>query len=74
MRLLPEARGFGYSSDRLMGVSSDEENAMGYGMDVETALRDTREAWESGIGWHTSTQRYTALPPWFGVYMAALKP
>ena len=62
-----------YAPDRLMGVSSNERGAMGYDMDIATALRDTREAWGAGVGWHTSTERYIALPAWFSAYMAALK-
>lgn len=61
-----------YPAERYMGVSSDEERAMGYAMDARRAVADTREAWASGIGWHTSTQRYTALPPWFADYVAAV--
>lgn len=62
-----------YPPERLMGVSSDEEHAMGYAMTLDIAIRDTRDAWARGIGWHASTGRYTRLPPWFRAYVAAVK-
>lgn len=49
---------FRYPSDRFMGVSSNEGNAMGYLVDEQRAIEDTREAWERGVGWHTSTTTY----------------
>lgn len=62
-----------YPHDRVMGVSSNEENAMGYAIDEQRAIEDTREAWERGIGWHTSTDRYVELPEWFERYVQALE-
>ena len=64
---------FRYPPERVMGVSSDEENAMGYAMDLDRAVSDTREAWSRGIGWHTSTTRYAQLPPWFRAYVESVK-
>jgi hypothetical protein len=58
---------------RVMGVSSNEENAMMYAVDEQRAIEDTREAWQGGIGWHTSTTRYVELPEWFGRYVSALE-
>lgn len=61
-----------YGADRFMGVSSNEGNAMGYFVDQERAIRDTREAWQAGVGWHTSTNLYIELPGWFTGYMQAI--
>ena len=61
-----------HAPERFMGVSSNEENAMGYFVDGQRAVADTREAWACGIGWHTSTDRYTRLPFWFEDYVAAV--
>ena len=61
-----------YPAERVMGVSSNEENAMGYAIEEQRAIRDTREAWDAGIGWHTSTNLYVELPEWFGRYVSAL--
>lgn len=61
-----------YAPERFMGVSSNEENAMGYRVDLDRALRDTREAWRLGVGWHAATDRYTRLPDWFERYLEAL--
>ena len=58
-----------YAPARFMGVSSNEGNALGYLVDEQRALADTREAWQCGIGWHTSTNRYIELPEWFGSYV-----
>ena len=54
-----------YDRDRFMGISSNEENAMGYVVDAACAAGDAREAWEAGIGWHAATERYIELPEWF---------
>lgn len=60
--------------ETFMGVSSNEEGeAMGYTVDEARAVSDTREAWARGIGWHTSTERYAALPRWFEAYMNAVQ-
>lgn len=59
--------------ETFMGVSSNEENAMGYEMDEERAVADTREAWQRNIGWHTSTELYAELPTWFETYMTAIR-
>jgi hypothetical protein len=62
-----------YPTERVMGVSSNEENAMGYAVDEQRAIEDTRQAWQAGIGWHTSTNRYIELPEWFGRYVSAVE-
>ena len=62
-----------YPADRVMGVSSNEANAMGYVVDEARAIEDTREAWRSGIGWHTSTSGYVELPEWFDGYVSAVR-
>lgn len=62
-----------YPAERVMGVSSNEDNAMGYPIDEQRAIDDTREAWQRGIGWHTSTDRYVDVPEWFGRYVEALR-
>ena len=54
-----------YDRDRFMGISSNEENAMGYVVDEAHAAQDAREAWQACIGWHAATDRYTRLPEWF---------
>jgi hypothetical protein len=64
---------FRYPADRFMGVSSNEGNAMTYVVDRERALADTREAWQRGIGWHTSTDTYIELPEWFAAYHEAVR-
>lgn len=53
-----------YGRERFMGISSNEDNAMGYVVDRARAAADAREAWEAGIGWHGATDRYTTLPEW----------
>jgi hypothetical protein len=61
----------GYPAIRFMGCSSNEPGAyaeLGYTVDGETAVDATREAWDRGIGWHASTDRYTELPAWFSTY------
>jgi hypothetical protein len=62
-----------YDADRFMGVSSNEDDAMGYRVDERRAIEDTRDAWRRGIGWHTSTDRYIKLPDWFDAYSQATK-
>jgi hypothetical protein len=46
---------------------------MGYAVDEQRAVADTREAWKRGIGWHTSTTTYIELPDWFAAYAGAVK-
>ncbi len=60
-----------YPPQRFMGNSSDEHNST-YLMDCEAAVKETTEAWNNGIGWHFSTNRYTALPVWFLDYAFSL--
>jgi hypothetical protein len=62
-----------YDRDRFMGVSSNESDILGYTVDERHAIRDTHEAWQAGIGWHTSTNRYVELPHWFPEYVRAVK-
>ena len=60
-----------YSPDRFMGNSSNEpdlEQHFDYVVEHQAAVRDTREAWAHGIGWHCSTDRYIFLPEWFSKY------
>ena len=64
---------FQYAAERFMGVSRNEENAMGYAVNDGRAIADTREAWRRGIGWHTSTDRYIELPAWFERYIEAVR-
>lgn len=64
-----------YAPERFMGVSSNEPHAverLGYSVTLDTAIRDTREAWQLGIGWHCSADLYTELPAWFAEYYRAL--
>lgn len=63
----------GRPPETFMGVSSNEDFAMGYGVDEQRALADTREAWDQNVGWHTSTDLYRHLPVWFEAYAKALK-
>jgi hypothetical protein len=56
-----------------MGVSSNEEQAMGYEVNEQRAIADTREAWDRNIGWHMSTELYAKLPAWFESYLAAIR-
>lgn len=65
---------FRYPVERFMGVSSNEGQAMGYTVDAQRAVEDTREAWRAGIGWHCSTDCYIGLPEWFGAYIGAVNP
>ena len=61
-----------YDPDRFMSVSSNESDVLGYTVDEQHAIQDTREAWQAGIGWHTSTNRYIELPDWFAAYVQAV--
>jgi hypothetical protein len=61
-----------YPAARFMGVSGNEENAMGYFVDERRAIEDTQEAWRAGIGWHASTDRYTGLADWLERYAEAV--
>jgi hypothetical protein len=63
-----------YPATRFMGISSNDiANVMGYRVDEEASVRDTIEAWQGGIGYHFSTNKYTALEPWFEGYQKALE-
>jgi len=62
-----------YPPERFMGVSSNEERAMGYRVDKARAIADARLAWEAGVGWHTATTRYAEFPMWFDDYVRAGK-
>lgn len=63
-----------YPATRFMGISSNDiANVMGYRVDEESAARDSVEAWQSGIGYHFSTNTYTTLAPWFEEYQKALE-
>ena len=64
---------FRYPAERFMGVSSNEGNAMTYVVDRERAVADTREAWQRGLGWHTSTDKYIEVPEWFADYHEAVR-
>ena len=63
-----------YGAGRFMGVSSNEEGAMGYFVDGRCAVEDAREAWAGGVGWHAATDRYVELPDWFETYIEAVRP
>jgi hypothetical protein len=58
-----------YPPSRFMGVSSNEY--CGQCVGEQNAASKTAEAWNSGIGYHFSTDRYIDLPPWFGSYFSA---
>lgn len=62
-----------YAAERFMGVSSNEEEAMGYRVDGPKAVADAREAWGLGVGWHAATERYVKLPAWFETYIETLR-
>lgn len=63
-----------YPATRFMGISSNDiANVMGYRVDGEVAARDTIEAWQGGIGYHFSTNKYTMLEPWFEGYQKAVE-
>ena len=57
-----------YAPARFMGVSSNEY--CGQCITGENAATKTVEAWDSGIGYHFSTERYIDLPSWFGSYVS----
>jgi len=78
-----------YSPDRFMGASSrgwidsntgNWADPMGYPITLETAIRDTKDAWNLGIGWHYSCiswwdfrlENSNQLPDWFENYEAAI--
>jgi hypothetical protein len=66
-----------YPHERFMGVSSNVLDdaghlPMGYRLDQERAILDTREAWQRGIGWHASTDVHIHLPDWFDAYIAGI--
>jgi hypothetical protein len=60
-------------ADRFMGVSRNDDGGMGYPVDLETAVRDTKEAWAKGIEWHTITDHFAELPEWYEAYLAAIR-
>jgi Spherulation-specific family 4 len=65
-----------YAPERFMGNSSNEPGSathLGYHIDRDVAVRETREAWAHGIGWHYSTDRYTELPDWFSNYCRTVR-
>ncbi len=62
-----------YPPDRFMGVSSNEENALGYIVDKARATEDARLSWQAGIGWHTATTRYVEFPEWMTDYVREVK-
>jgi hypothetical protein len=72
-RLAADCPWAGSCGDRLMGVSRNDRGGMGYTVDAETAVRDTKEAWALGIGLHTSTDKFSELPAWYESYVAAVK-
>jgi hypothetical protein len=57
-----------YAPARFMGVSSNEYCELC--ITEENAVAKTAEAWNSGIGYHFSTERYIDLPSWFGSYFS----
>lgn len=57
-----------YAPARFMGVSSNEY--CGQCITEENAAAKTAEAWNSGIGYHYSTERYIDLPSWFESYVS----
>ena len=58
-----------YPPSRFMGVSSNEY--CNQCVSENNAASKTAEAWNSGIGYHFSTDRYIDLPPWFDSYVSA---
>jgi hypothetical protein len=74
-RLAPAIDWFSrYPPERFMGISSNDiAGVMGYGVDGDIAIRDSIEAWQSGVGYHYSTDAYTRLPSWFEDYQAELE-
>ncbi|MCI0562170.1 MAG: spherulation-specific family 4 protein [Nitrososphaera sp.] len=73
-RLAPAIDWFSrYPAARFMGISSNDiPGVMGYAVDGEAAVRDTVEAWQSGMGYHYATNSYTGLEHWFEDYQKAL--
>ena len=62
-----------YPPTRYMGISSNDiAGVMGYSVGSDTAIRDTVEAWQSGIAYHYSTESYTHLPAWFEEYQKGI--
>jgi hypothetical protein len=57
-----------YAPSRFMGVSSNEYCQLCVSED--NAAQKTEDAWDAGIGYHFSTDRYIDLPTWFGSYMS----
>jgi hypothetical protein len=65
-----------YPTERFMGCSSNEPGALplvGRPISRSTAVEETLDAWDAGIGWHYSTDRYTGLPSWFNSYVEGLE-
>ena len=60
-----------YAPARFMGVSSNEycDNCT----TNSNAANKTRDAWNSGIGYHFSTDKYIDLPNWFDDYISNVK-
>ena len=73
-RLAPHIDWFSkYPATRFMGISSNDiTDVMGYKVNDEASVQDTVEAWQSGIGYHVSTDVYTGLPSWFEDYQVGL--
>ena len=59
-----------YPPSRFMGVSSNEY--CGQCMSEDNAAAKTAEAWNSGVGYHFSTDMYINLPGWFGEYTSSV--
>ncbi|MCI0560281.1 MAG: spherulation-specific family 4 protein [Nitrososphaera sp.] len=57
-----------YPPSEFMGVSSNEY--CGQCVDGSIAAARTTEAWDAGIGYHFSTDRYVDIPAWFDSYAA----
>ena len=72
-RLQSESPWAAQCCDRFMGVSRNDNGGMGYFVDLETAVRDTREAFAAGFQWHTSTDKFAYVPEWFERYVEAVK-
>ncbi len=64
-----------YPPERFMGNSSNEhpELSWHYHINCEVATQDTKEAWNKGVGWHFSTDKYITLPDWFSQYASNLR-
>ena len=72
-RLQSESPWAAQCCDRFMGVSRNDNGGMGYFVDLETAVRDTREAFAGRFQWHTSTDKFAYVPEWFERYVAAVR-